>query len=330
MKKVICFLLVLMMLLSSAAMAENSRITGTITDAARGEGTVQLLAGENGFDLDLKLGDLAVILSGAAQEDGTLLIAKGDVALRVAAPDLQKMLAPLLLKLSTQPTYENAMYSSKYIQAQQVEISGAQVSAIGLALLNACPLADRDGSLRMALNGLSQSGETCATLTRYTADQQQYPNDSLMQLSVFSSALPYLFGEIETDEYGSSFTIAFSEGKVTDWDETIAELSEGKTAGKLYKGFTMLDASLRYTEYVWAEIFGYENKMELEAEIDNVSGGNWSGRALLADTDNGVHLLYAALQGAATGDAPSGNVSVSLTVDGTDGLDAAELELLGF
>ena len=325
-------LLLMLLLLSSAAGAENLLITG--------EGTyggapchLQLLSGSDGFELTLTGGKNRHV-QGVRQSDGTLLMGDGgDVALLLAPVSLRTLFAPVMTALDNEPTYEDAVYSSKYVLGQQIHLSAREVSAYLLALLGACPLLDADGAIRAALPEQPSSTEVWATVTRYVADQRQYPNDSLLRLNLFAPVMPAVFAELRTDEFGSSFRFAWAQGRVTDWDETILAIEENSAdGGILLKGFTMVDEGLAdVNTYLEADLYmgGSHYLIMADLTADAANPSLWTADVEVLDLAAGDQVLVAALEGTVSPQGPAPQVKYTTLVDATDGLTPDERALLG-
>jgi len=310
MKKLICWLMIAMMLLSSAALADSSRVTGTIPKGMLAVSAIEGLFSDTGFEMTI--GDIK--LSGAVQADGSLLVGNAQQSFRVSVAGAA-LLAPLMQRLKSEPTFENAMYSSKYIQAQQIELSAAETLQLALSALDACPLLDAAGTLRPALEQAAAPNETWATVTRYEADVRQYPNDWMVQVNVFAPVLPYMRIEVESDDFGSSFEVAISETPVTDWDETVLAIEDaapGQAAGKLVQGFTMVyDNGKEKDTYVEAVTIGFEQayKLEMDCVVNDAEPRSWYAAGTLSNTLTGDVVLEAGLQSVSTSAAPAPQVS---------------------
>jgi len=329
MKKVLCFLLALA-LLCGAALAENRDITGSVT--LKGDAyTVDVLLGEAGFEANIK-GASKMTVQGVRQSDGTMLLGDGSgKALLVSLVSLDEMLNPVISALDEEPAYEDAVYSSKYIQAQQVQMSAAEVAAFALTVLNACPFLSTDEALYQSLKQVG-GGETWATVTRYVADQRQYPNDWLLRVNVFSPLLPAIYAEVRSDEFGSSFTLAASRAKVTDWDETIAAISENAAEGALVKGFTLVDAGTDVTNtYLEVDICyqGGRYLLVVDRDVSNDNAGQWTASVALTDGAD-AEVAAAELSCAPAKKGPAPQVKYTTLVDGTDGLTESERAQLGY
>lgn len=317
MKKLFCCLAALLLMLSSA-LAEGSLITGEIIEGALKGSSVYLLADDT--RLSGTVGDISLL---ARLENGALTLGTAEKALRVRLPQLNA-LEGIFDRLRQQPTYENAVYSSLFIQAQQLELSAGEVAAIARELLSALPMLDPDGSRAAALNGV-EGKETWATVTRYEADQRQYPNTWMLLVHVFSPDLPAMHAEIRTDEYGANFTLAFSEQPVTDWDETIAAISDaapGDTShGRLIKGFTMADSNgSQQSLYVECACsgFGLPLRFGVDALIDTVDPRQWTADIDMINDDTREPLLRGSLESTVTPQTPE-DVESAEIIDMTEG-----------
>lgn len=329
MKKLLCALL-LMMLLCGAAQAQGRLITGDIA-WPQGAAELNLHWGAAGFEGALT-GEKTVALAGAWQPDGRLLIAADQtLALLLPALPTGTLTAPLLEALEGLDAYQTARHSSLFIQAQQVQFSADAVCAYARELLTLYPLLDADGSLRAALE-LAGGSETWATVTRYMADQQQYPGSWLLQINVDAPVLPSIFVEVQTGGKDSwDWKFAIQRQRVTDWDETIAALEEGGSAdGFLLKGFAIAFEDAAETDtYVEGSLFwqGRRYTLELDCYTSNTGAYDWKAEGALSD-DSGTELLRLNLESALTDAEPTPSVTYTRLVDLTDGVDAEEMKAL--
>ena len=129
MKKLLSALMILMLLLSSAC-AETCLITGEVVEVSA-PGDVRILVNESAFEATYN--DKQFF--GAVQADGTLLLGTPEKAVRLAGlPDLS-LFVDVWQRLDTQPTYDNAVYSSLFTKAQQIELTAREVGDYMLAIL---------------------------------------------------------------------------------------------------------------------------------------------------------------------------------------------------
>ena len=201
MKRFFCAVLALMFL-ACAALADTSLITGEVVEIPT-PGDVRLLISDQAFEASFN--DRQMF--GALQPDGTLLIGTQEKAVRLGGLPDESLLQGLFDRLDQQPTYQNSIYSSLFTQAQKIELPADEVRDYALTLISLFPLLDRDGSLRQAL-GDAAGSEPWASVTRYRADPSQYPKTWMMDVNVFSPALPALRVQYRQDEFGSNFEIA--------------------------------------------------------------------------------------------------------------------------
>ncbi|MBO4836422.1 MAG: hypothetical protein J5564_01880, partial [Clostridia bacterium] len=309
MKKMICFVLMIVML-CSAALAETSLVTGgMLSNDAQEASRLRAVVAEDAFEVSLE-GALQLSVSGRFTEEGELLIGDETAAALLPLQSLEQLLAPLMNRLEEAPSYENAVYSSLFNEARQVELGADETAALASAVLSAFPLLDADGTLRAQLNGV-KGNETWATVTRYTADERQYPDTWMLQVNVFSPVLPYLHAEIRSDAYGSNFELAVSSQTVTDWDEVMAALSEAPAGqndqGKLIKGFTMVYDSGDMTDlYLEADFFGFGPLMRLavDATSENENPHAWTSEIVLNDEERSQAVFAAQLKSVASDEVP--------------------------
>ena len=329
MKKMVCCLIALLTLLLSAQ-AEGSLITGEITEGALAGSPVYVLT--DGSSLSGTVGSTALL---ARLEGDTLLAGTDRLAVKLTLPRVRERLGALMARLQEQPTYENAVYSSLFIQAQQIELTADEVAPLAREAIACLPMLDAEGTLLPRLEGAGGQ-ETWATVTRYTADERQYPGTWMMQINVFAPVLPPMRLEIRTDEYGANFVLALSRQPVTDWDETIAALSDaapGDTSlGQMIKGFTMTDdGSNEKWLYVEAACFGFTQPLRVGVDIfiDAVDARQWTAEIDLINDDTQDTVLHGSLESAATTQSPDPAESAQV-IDLTDGMDDAERDLLAW
>lgn len=329
MKKLICSIIALLMLLLSAQ-AEGSLITGEVTEGALAGSPVYVLADDSALSGTVGSTTLLASLTG-----DTLVAGTQSLALRLRVPQIRETLDALLARLNQQPTYENAVYSSLFIQAQQIELTADEVAPLAREVLSFLPMLDSSGQLLPSLEGAG-GNEVWATVTRYTADERQYPDTWMVQVNVFAPVLPAMRLEIRTDEFGTNFVLALSHQAVTDWDETIAALSDtapGDTSlGQMIKGFTMTDnnGSEKWL-YIEAASHGFPLPLRVGADfyIDALDARQWTAEVDLINDDTGECLFHSSLESTATTQSPTPAESAQI-IDLTDGMDDAERNLLAW
>ena len=327
MKRFFCAVLALMFL-ACAALADTSLITGEVVEIPT-PGDVRLLISDQAFEASFN--DRQMF--GALQPDGTLLVGTQEKAVRLGGLPDESLLQGLFDRLDQQPTYQNSIYSSLFTQAQKIELPADEVRDYALTLISLFPLLDSDGSLRRAL-GDSAGSEPWASVTRYRADPSQYPNTWMMDVNVFSPALPALRVQYRQDEFGSNFEIACTRNAVTDWDETVLAIEDDLSgeSGRVLRGFTMVDNTGDET-WTYLEItgfgFGYQWRFATDIYRDNADPQRWEATATMNnDTDN-VPVMATKLSSVSVSQQPSPIFDGAVIVDATDGLDDAERELLG-
>ena len=153
MKRTICSLLVFLMLFA-AGCAESSLVTGTVLSGYdEASSTLHAVVSGNAFEASLE-GALQLSLFGRLTEEGEMMVGDETAAALLPLQPLQQLLAPLMNRLEEAPSYENAVYSSLFNQARQVELGADETAALVSAVLSAFPLLDADGTLRAQLNGV--------------------------------------------------------------------------------------------------------------------------------------------------------------------------------
>lgn len=257
-------LLIVLLLTISPALAQSAQIDGEIEvneavlsqilpiDAAllssiSGDVTAQLdaaglhAAWDNGFSVSCN-----------ARNDGTLLVATGDMqsagrALALPMPTQGNPIARIqawLDQLDGEKKVSNAVYSSLFTRALSVDLTGQMLSPILGEVLAQYPflpgLLGLDAAAVTRLASSAQTDAVWGNITRYKGDEQQYPNLALLVLSLHIPSLPHVYLWLRTDEFGSTVKFAMEEKAVTDWDETLLMLEEGKSdTGFIINGFTL-------------------------------------------------------------------------------------------
>ena len=325
-KQLLCLVLVLS-LFAVPAPAQTALIDGEISiepgliDLLGGHAAIEALNGdltayltdsglyaewENGLEL------VANLLS-----DGSSLVALGSMlqsgeafhlpALPAENP-LDRVHAWFDAQLAGEKSYINAVYSSLFTRALPIDLTGKMLAPVLEEVLTQYPflpaLLELD-SADALIASAAQTDSVWGTITRYKGDEQQYPDLSLIALTLHIPSLPSIYLWLRTDEFGSTVKFAVENAPVTDWDETLLTLEEGKSdTGFLISGFTLnfeddeelniylegtlttaafavtaeCDYYLDYTgEYLWEiELEAYEDtlgeliEIELEAEESNV------------------------------------------------------------
>jgi len=307
-KKLLALLCALMLCIP-AAFAQTVLVEGemTVTGNDNLTGAVSALYDENGLSAQWETG---YTLEGQKLSDGSMLLATADMATAgkgVVFPafDLSAKLNEVNAFLDgagEEITYENAVYSSLFTRALSVDLPSDTVAPVLTALLKDYPvLAKYVGADADAVAALAATSAQWGNITRYKGDAMQYPDLSLIILSLHIPTLPNLYLWLRVDEFGTSFKIAREDGNVTDWEETVLALTEAQSeTGFIVNGFTLnfeddeelniyLEATLvtantsttlecdyyvDYTgEYLWAiEAIAYEATLGdlLEIEIEAV------------------------------------------------------------
>ena len=307
-KKLLALMCALMLCIP-AAFAQTVLVEGELTvtgyDTLTGE--ISALYNENGLVVEWDSGSK---LEGQKLSDGSMLLTDDDMIVEgmgivLPAVDLSAHLAKVNAFLDgagEEITYENAVYSSLFTRALSVDLSSDIVAPVLTALLNQYPLLEKYvGADAAAVTALAATSAQWGNITRYKGDAMQYPDLSLIILSLHIPTLPNLYLWLRVDEFGSTFKIAREDSPVTDWEETVLALSEAQSeTGFIVNGFTLnfedddelniyLEATLitsmlnltlecdyyiDYTgEYLWAiEAVAYEDTMGdlLEIEIEAV------------------------------------------------------------
>lgn len=295
-----------LLLLTGSALAESVLVEGEIAlesdflaqlfsldaeklAALNGEITME----QTGDDFSIRW-DHGLTITGRRQADGAIALSfDGGTALlpAISGNPLSDVHA-WLDGMDGEKATSNAVYSSLFTRALSVDLTGELLSPILQTLWAQYPaLSDLLGNLP------AQDNSVWGNLTRYKGDAQQYPNLSLLVLSLHIPTLPHMYLWLRSDEFGSTCKFAVEKAAVTDWDETLLALEEGKSdTGFIVNGFTLnfeddaekniyLEATLTtascaltaecdyyldYTgDYLWAiELYAHEATLGDIAEIE--------------------------------------------------------------
>lgn len=257
-------LLLSLLLMLTPALAQPAQIEGEIE--LNSDVLLQLFALDPALVSALN-GELEAVLSAeglhAQWESGMTFTAQlpGDGTLRFATNDMQQnnlscvipalpLSNPLhrihtwMDQLDGEKSYANAVYSSLFTRALSVDLTGQMLSPILGEIVAQYPyllsLLGLDNAAVTRLASSAQTGDVWGNITRYKGDAQQYPDLSLLVISLHLPALPHMYLWLRTDEFGSTIKFAMEEAAVTDWDETLLALEEGKSAtGFIFSGFTL-------------------------------------------------------------------------------------------
>ncbi len=294
-------LLCVLMLCFSGALAEGSFTTAEGISGGTAF-TADAHTSQEGFCLTLERDGTQYSLNARMQEDGRLLIGvKDGMAVLLPAMPEEEDISGIFQQLEESAVFESAQYSSLFTLGQSVVLGSHLIAGVLLPVLNAWPALDTDGQLRAALeNAQALPDEEWAVLTRYQADQRQYPGNYLWRLNVYAPCLPAFYGELHTDEYGVEFTLAVKDGAVSDWDETIHALEDGtETDGFLLRGFMMVfdepSAKNVYSELM-IRAAGISWDVELDHYAQHDGSGSWNAYLMVYGPDKSA-LLDASLTG---------------------------------
>lgn len=238
--------------------------------------------------------DNGFTVSGSRQENGSTLLSYdgGTVLLPALSGNPLNGVHAWLDSIGSEKTYANAVYSSLFTRALSVDLTGDLLSPVLQNLWAQFPI------LSSVLGELpAQSNDVWGNLTRYKGDAQQYPDLSLLVLSLHVPELPNIYVWLRSDEFGATCKFAVEKADVTDWDETLLALEEGRSdTGFIVNAFTLnfeddeekniylegtlttpayaltveCDYYLDYTgDYLWAiELYAHEATLGDVAEIE--------------------------------------------------------------
>lgn len=303
MKKLLCLCLTLLLVLPGAQAGEVIRGEGTLRGTPF---TLHAETADTAFTAVLD-GACTLSLAGAREADGRLLLANGSgTGVLLPSFDAGEALRGVRAALADSVLYETARYSSLFTQMQTVELSSPTVAGLLSPLLAVWPMSDaKEAQLAALQEALTLPPQPWAVVSHYQADPRQYPDTALWQLNLYAPGLPAVFGEVRTDEYGQSFTLAAEASPVADWDEAVLALEEGKSpTGLLLKGFTLVFRdSLEVNTY--AELALQHGSAHYLLEIDHYASvdkpGDWEAEVTVKD-GTGAVLLTADLTSQETPD----------------------------
>lgn len=233
--------------LDAAVLAQILPLDASFLDALNGSLTAQQTANglhaawEGGFTVTCnQLSDGSVLLStDAMQSEGRALA----LPAQTQGNPIERIHA-WLDQLDGEQTFANAVYSSLFTRALSVDLTGQMLSPILGEVLAQYPflpgLLGLDAAAVTRLASSAQTDAVWGNITRYKGDAQQYPDLNLLVLSLHIPSLPHMYLWLRTDEFGSTLKFALEEKDVTDWDETLLVLEEGKSdTGFMISGFTL-------------------------------------------------------------------------------------------
>lgn len=335
MKKLLACVLALMMLVSFA-LAEGRELTGEMT-VMDTDYEVSGLLGEGCFSIDLGL----CTAEGTVDENGAITLhtsTAGDAAIKIGAlPGLEMMKAvSAWMDLQGEDAVlENAVYSSLFTSALEVSVDSHTLAAALKTALDSTALGillDADGALRAAADELlSQPAQAACSLSRYLADQRQYPDTMLLVADVFAENLPNIYLSVKTDEFGMTLTFAVETAEVTDWDETIAALEEGSSTGYLVRAFTLKfddEEELNVFAEVQIMLENAHYTIEWDEYTSHTGDYDWYVEALVCEETLG-EIAELELETELSDEKPQVDLSAYSTVyDLTDGVSDDEMSAL--
>ncbi|MBR5232420.1 MAG: hypothetical protein IKW00_09290 [Clostridia bacterium] len=297
-KKMLALLCALMLCIP-AAFAQTVQVEGEIAvtgyDTLTGE--ITALYDENGLFAELSTGGSVM---GQKLADGSMLLTDNDMSTAgmgfvMPAFDLSGSLQAVNAFLDgagEEITYENAVYSSLFTRALSVDLSSDIVAPVLTALLKQYPILGKYvGADADAVAALAATSAQWGNITRYKGDAMQYPDLSLIILSLNIPSLPNLYLWLRVDEFGTTFKIAREEGTVTDWEETVLALTDAQSeTGFIVNGFTLnFEDDEELNIYIEATLITTELEMTLECDyyVDYTGEYLWAVEAILYEATEG-------------------------------------------
>lgn len=317
--------MMILMLFCTGASAQNALTEGEltleseITSQVLGDALCALLQkfsgditvenGENGFVA--QLGDYT--LYGTQEENGLMLSLDGRQGVRLTGmnADLSGMLSAWLDAQGPETAQTNAVYSSLFTRSVSADVTGDMLVPVLAPLVQQLsPVLSMLGvdaaALQQAVNSV-QPGAVWGRIARYKGDAQQYPDLSLMTLTLSVPGLPHVYLWLRSDEFGTTLRLGVEKGEVLDWDETLLMLEEGGSeTGFVVNGFTLLfDDDEELNTYIEATIVLPDAVLTLECDhyLSYTDDYLWSVDLLLKEAVLGdIATLW--LEAVPTDDAP--------------------------
>lgn len=257
-KRLLACVLSLLLMLSGAL--ADARIEGelevdlSLAQQLLGEKATALLNMLQG-DVDLQCGEQGALGHAAGQkvyanktQDGLLFATQAlqdsgkAVRLTLPAGDVLSQVNAWLDSLGPEVAHENTVYSSLFNRSLAADVTSDMVAPVlksMLAQLQPLLPADVAQAMHQALN--AQPGTVWGRLTRYKGDEKQYPELSLLKLTLDIPGLPHVYVWLRSDEFGMSMKLGVEAAEVIDWDETMHLLEEGGSrTGFAINAFTLL------------------------------------------------------------------------------------------
>lgn len=335
MKKLLACVLVMMML-SAVAFAQGREVSGESV-IMETEYEVEGLVDETSFALDLGL----CTVEGTVDENGAITLhtsTAGDAAIKIGALPGLEMMQAVSAWMDSQgedTAFANAVYSSLFTSALEVNVDSHTLAAALKTALDSTALGillDADGALRAAADEmLSQPAQEACTLSRYKADERQFPNTMMLVADVYAENLPNIYLSVKTDEFGMTLTFAVETAEVTDWDETIASLENGSSTGYLVRAFTLKfddEEELNVFAEVQIMLENAHYTIEWDEYTSHTGDYDWYVEALVSEETLG-DMMELELETELSDENPQVDLSVYSTVyDLTDGVSDEEMSVL--
>jgi len=288
-KRLISAVLVLI-LLCSGALAQDTLIEGefvldegkaaqmlgdTLANALMAlEGDLTIENGEGGFYA--QLGENSV--HGLAQEGRLLLTTdkllenKQGMRVTIAGGNVFALLNAWLDAQGLEVAQSNAVYSSLFTRSVSVEVTVDMLSPVLVPWVEEMfpllyLLGVNTAALQQTLDTV-QPGAVWGQLTRYKGDEKQYPDLSLLTMTLNIPGMPHVYLWLRSDEFGTSLRLGVEAGEVLDWDETLLILEDGGSdTGFVVNAFTLLfEDDEELNTYIEAAVTIRDQRIVLECD----------------------------------------------------------------
>ena len=155
--------------------------------------------------------------------------------------------------------FSNAVYSSLFTRALSADLTSDMIAPALSLLLPA----DMAAALQ------AQPGTVWGRVTRYKADEKQYPDLSLLTVTLDIPGLPHVYVWLRSDEFGMSLKLGVETAEVIDWDETLLVLEEGGSeTGFVVNAFTLVfEDKKERNDYLEVAITTHDARMVAECDF---------------------------------------------------------------
>ena len=211
------------------------------------DGDVRISSGENGFSM--RIGD--VLVQGSAEKDvltfatDELMNSGRYVRISQLPTDILGLVNCWLDAQGAETVQANTVHSSLFTRSVSADVtSDMLIPLISPALEQAAPLMNMLGvntALLKQVTELAEPGMVWGRVTRYKGDERQYPDLSLLRITLDIPGMPHVYVWLRTDEFGSTLRVGAESSDVIDWDETLLAIEEGRSStGFMVDAFTLV------------------------------------------------------------------------------------------